>query len=115
MVHHRDAEREYWTLPGGGVEMGESPLEAIVREVKEETGLEAKVLRLLFEGRYSNGTSSERYYLMEVDDAQEAKLGYDPEEEHIEASLRLLQGISWHTLESMKNDCQVSRVLEHIS
>jgi len=69
MVQHRDADREYWTLPGGGVETGESPLEAVVREVKEETGLEAKVSRLLFKGRYLDGTSSERYYLMEVDDA----------------------------------------------
>ena len=29
-----------WNLPGGGVELGESPWEAVVREVEEETGLE---------------------------------------------------------------------------
>lgn len=28
-----------WTLPGGGIELGESPVEAAVREVHEETGL----------------------------------------------------------------------------
>lgn len=28
-----------WTLPGGGIEFGEQPADAMVREVEEETGL----------------------------------------------------------------------------
>lgn len=36
-----------WTLPGGGIEFGEDPKKAIVREVKEETGLNATVGKLL--------------------------------------------------------------------
>ena len=32
-----------WTLPGGGLEFGESPEEAVIREVEEETGLKIKV------------------------------------------------------------------------
>ncbi|MFT7653368.1 MAG: 8-oxo-dGTP diphosphatase [Candidatus Azotimanducaceae bacterium] len=28
-----------WTLPGGGLEFRESPIDAMIREVKEETGL----------------------------------------------------------------------------
>ena len=36
-----------WTLPGGGVDHGESPSLAVVREVAEETGLAATVGELL--------------------------------------------------------------------
>lgn len=32
-----------WTLPGGGMTFGEAPEAAAVREVEEETGLEARV------------------------------------------------------------------------
>ena len=36
-----------WTIPGGWADIGETPLECVVKEVKEETGLEAEVIRLL--------------------------------------------------------------------
>jgi 8-oxo-dGTP diphosphatase len=36
-----------WLLPGGGVEHGEHPEQAVIREVQEETGLEVRVGVLL--------------------------------------------------------------------
>jgi ADP-ribose pyrophosphatase YjhB (NUDIX family) len=36
-----------WTLPGGGVDHGEHPREALRREIYEETGLHAEPRRLL--------------------------------------------------------------------
>lgn len=36
----------YWTLPGGGVEFGEAPERAVLRELAEETGLVGAVIGL---------------------------------------------------------------------
>ncbi len=34
---------ELWTLPGGGLDHGEDPRDAVIREIHEETGLDAEV------------------------------------------------------------------------
>lgn len=39
----RVSRTELWTLPGGGIDHGEDPRLAVIREIHEETGLEATV------------------------------------------------------------------------
>lgn len=36
-----------WTIPGGWADVGDSPSEAVLKEIKEETGFDAEVIRLL--------------------------------------------------------------------
>ena len=48
LVKARD--KNNWQLPGGRLEPGETPAQAVIREVREETGLQARVGRLT--GRY---------------------------------------------------------------
>jgi len=55
LCHRRDYD--LWNLPGGGVHAGESPWDALVREIKEETGLEAKPIQLV--GVYSKPDKNE--------------------------------------------------------
>ena len=42
-----DGPREFWLLPGGGREPGETPEQTLQREMLEETHLEVRVERLL--------------------------------------------------------------------
>jgi ADP-ribose pyrophosphatase YjhB (NUDIX family) len=49
---HRRTDNALWSIPGGAMEIGESIAETVVREVREETGLEVEFERLV--GIYSN-------------------------------------------------------------
>lgn len=53
--HRRDTD--WWNLPGGGMELGETVDEALLREVREETGLEVEVEQLV--GVYSKPQKQE--------------------------------------------------------
>ncbi len=44
MVCNKDSN--YWSLPGGAVEENETLEQAVIREVKEETGLMVKVINI---------------------------------------------------------------------
>lgn len=45
LVHDRASD--HWTLPGGGVEHGEDPIDTVIRELAEETGLVGRPRQLL--------------------------------------------------------------------
>ena len=53
----------YFVFPGGGVDEGETPQEAAVREMEEETGLRVTVKRELAKIHF--GLSFQIYYLVE--------------------------------------------------
>ena len=43
----REREDGCWTLPGGWADIGDSPAESVVREVREESGYEVKARKLV--------------------------------------------------------------------
>jgi 8-oxo-dGTP diphosphatase len=48
LVRHVKDDRQYWLIPGGGVDFGETIDECAKREIKEETNIDVKLLKLLF-------------------------------------------------------------------
>lgn len=44
---HRRVDNDLWALPGGGMELGESIANTVVREVHEETGLKVRAKHVI--------------------------------------------------------------------
>lgn len=53
-----------WDLPGGTIEFGEDPVEALKREAKEETNIKIKVIKPLY--IYSYISNPERHQMQMV-------------------------------------------------
>ena len=74
---------EFWCIPGGKIEQGETPEEAVIRELKEECCVEGKIIKVLCVYDNPSGetilTYSKVYsYLVNIND-QEPCIGVEPE------------------------------------
>jgi ADP-ribose pyrophosphatase YjhB (NUDIX family) len=62
LLHRRD-DNELWSIPGGGMEVGERIADTVVREVREETGLEVEPESLV-------GIYSDPHHVVEYGDGE---------------------------------------------
>ena len=111
LVKHtvKEENTSFWILPGGGLEENEYSWDAAVREVKEETNLDIKVIDLLYtlEEQTEHGLRCTHYFLGESLGGK-ILLGEDPE---FDEENQVLSDIRYFTKEEIQ---QLDRVYPEI-
>lgn len=106
MVELHTPSRTFWTLPGGGVESGETKEQAVVREVLEETHLHVTIERQLYEISIDQGTET-CFLVRRALGSSAPRLGIDPELPFDQQELRTVR---FRPLEELQNDPQIARL-----
>ena len=48
LIQQKLSDKRNWSLPGGRLERGETLSQGLIREMKEETGLDVEIVRMLY-------------------------------------------------------------------
>ena len=69
-VKKRKDYQNYYAFPGGGLEEGETEEEGVIREIKEEFGINVKVIKKLYEMNSEKFNQREVFYLCKYIDGE---------------------------------------------
>lgn len=98
----------HWSLPGGGLKLGEKPIDGAVRELLEETTIELTPSQLTSKGMHvgRNGDGhTYRYHLFTVE---------LPKKPSVRRQANELRDICWMPLYEAKSSAEVGKVSKEV-
>lgn len=105
----------FWAPPGGGLDFGSTATENLVRECREETGLEVSVGEFLFVHEYLKSPlhALELFFTIEISGGM-LQTGVDPELPPEAQLIRDVSFLSWHEIRQIPAN-QLHQILQHSS
>ena len=105
MVRQHHEERDIWMDPGGGIEEGENSIQASIREVKEETGLDITITGMAWHMEEVSQARGQRFvnYMVGKVNGGQLKLGKDPELDDDKQVLREVAFMSKEEIDRLDN------------
>lgn len=103
MVRQHHEDKDIWMVPGGKIEEKENAQEAAAREVKEETGLDVKIGKLIWhvEEVSDRGQRFVNFFMANIKGGDLA-LGTDPEHDENHQVLREVKFMTRQEVQDIK-------------
>jgi len=101
IFRHKNGQ-DYYAIPGGGIEAGEAPEKAALREIQEELGFSLENIQKISEMK--NSTRHDFNFLAETSDSNFIVTG--PEKNHLNNPNDLFQP-QWHTRATFRRDIPI--------
>lgn len=98
LVEHQLFGRDFFNLPGGGIEENETPEQAALRELEEECQVKGTLMRPLTVEYKPDLESRVFTFLVEIPEDAIAKTGIDPE---LPADEQSIIGVKWMRLDEI--------------
>lgn len=98
LVEHQLFGRDFFNLPGGGIEENETPEQAALRELEEECQVKGTLIRPLTVEYKPDLESRVFTFLVEIPEDAIAKTGIDPE---LPADEQSIIGVKWMRLDEI--------------